>query len=296
MDLDPTRCHFEGAGGLTLAADRFGDPGAPPVLLLHGGGQTRHAWSKTARILAERGWQAISLDSRGHGDSQWSPEADYSLSTIRDDLRLVLAQLDQPASLVGASLGGITSILALGDAGAPQANGLVLVDIATRMEREGVDRVVGFMTAYPDGFATLEEAGDAVAAYLPGRKRPSDLSGLKKNLRRSDEDGRYRWHWDPAFLQATIDRRLEYENAMNGDNVYRLDEAAKRLRLPTLLVRGQRSDVLSEKGVAEFLELVPHAQFVDVHKAGHMVAGDSNDVFTDSVCDFLSGESSTTAA
>ena len=146
------------------------------------------------------------------------------------------------------------------------------------MEPTGVVRIMDFMTARPEGFASLEEAADAIASYLPHRKGPRDLRGLEKNLRRRD-DGRYRWHWDPRFMQSDGVRRLP--------DLSELDRAARAVRIPTLLVRGRMSDLLSEDGAQHFLELVPHARFVDVSGAGHMVAGDRNDVFTQAVIDFL---------
>ena len=122
---------------------------------------------------------------------------------------------------------------------------------------------------------------DAVAAYNPHRPRPSDLSGLKKNLRQG-EDGRYRWHWDPDFLKD------DPESSDPFITPNHLDEAAAALTLPTLLVRGKMSDLLREDGAKTFLEQVPHAEFSDVSGAGHMVAGDRNDLFSQAVLGFLS--------
>ncbi|MGH7818433.1 MAG: alpha/beta fold hydrolase, partial [Candidatus Binatia bacterium] len=91
---------------MRIAADGFGDPAAPPVLLLPGGGQTRHAWGDTGRVLGERGWYALACDLRGHGDSDWPADADYSTEAFVGDLESVVRQLGGPAVLVGASLGG----------------------------------------------------------------------------------------------------------------------------------------------------------------------------------------------
>lgn len=274
---------FRGADGLRLVADAFGDPAAPPVLLLHGGGQTRHAWSGTGEVLAAAGWYAVSLDLRGHGASEWCPRGDYRHAAFAADTAAVARTFDRPPVLVGASLGGLSSLFALGDArrtGAPPlASALVLVDIATRMQIDGAKRILAFMSAHPDGFADLHEAADAIASYNPHRPRPKDVSGLEKNLRRH-ADGRYRWHWDPAFVEGRLT-----PSAL--DDLRSLDAAAKGLDIPTLLVRGRQSDLLSEEDARHFLELVPHARFVDVSGAGHMVAGDRNDHFSRSVVDFL---------
>ncbi|MCS5638193.1 MAG: alpha/beta hydrolase [Myxococcota bacterium] len=277
---------FKTADGLTLRADAWGKPGASPVLLLHGGGQTRHAWAGTASALADAGWYAVSLDMRGHGDSDWCPKGNYEHGAFAADVGAVAQSFERPPILVGASLGGMSSLFALAQARkekrpAPAA-ALVLVDIATRMEIDGARRILAFMSQKPDGFESLEEAAEAIASYNPHRPRPRDLNGLKKNLRLR-EDGRYRWHWDPAF----IDGRLTPNSMGNLDS---LDDAARGLRIPTLLVRGRMSDLLSQEGADEFLRQVPHARFVDVSDAGHMVAGDRNDVFTRAVLDFLNSE------
>jgi len=275
----PRIVRLEGHAGLRLAAEIRGPETAPPVLLLHGGGQTRHAWGGTADAVAQAGWRAITVDLRGHGESAWDPEGDYEFEAFAADVAALARAADAPPVLVGASLGGIASLLAVGDLGVP-ARALVLVDIAVRIEPEGVDRIVEFMTARPEGFASLEEAADAVAAYLPHRRRPRELSGLAKNLRRG-EDGRWRWHWDPRFLVGRRPRSHDPETPG------RLEKAARALRLPTLLVRGRLSDLLSEEGARHFLELAPHARYTDVSDAGHMVAGDRNDRFTRAVLDFL---------
>ena len=275
----PRTQSFAGADGLTLRADARGDPAAPPVLFLHGGGQTRHAWGGTAAALASDGRHAIALDLRGHGESDWARgDTPYRLERFAADLRAVIDQLGRPPALVGASLGGLTSLLAVGESAAPIASAAVLVDIAPRIEPEGAQRITHFMIGRPDGFASLEEVADAIAAYTKQRSRPRDLGSLQKNLRRGD-DGRYYWHWDPRFMGA--DGPAEIANPT------RLFAAARRLALPTLLVRGRESDILSDAGVQEFLAHLPNAQYVDVGGAGHMVAGDRNDAFTEAVRSFL---------
>jgi pimeloyl-ACP methyl ester carboxylesterase len=156
----------------------------------------------------------------------------------------------------------------------------VLVDVAPRLEPAGITRIAEFMLGHLDGFASLEEVADAVAAYNPHRPRPSDLAGLRKNVRRRD-DGRWYWHWDPRFLSGRTDEPRSLRN--EG----RLEDAARALTLPVLLVRGRHSDVLSEEGARHLQSLVPQAGYVDVAGAGHMVAGDRNDVFNDAVVGFL---------
>lgn len=270
---------FAGVGGVRLVAQAWGRREDPAVAFLHGGGQTRYAWKGAAEAFAARGWYAVSVDLRGHGDSDWAPDGDYTLEAFAGDVAAIGAALDAPA-VVGASMGGMAALLAQGEIEPPPASALVLVDIATRMDPAAVARIVGFMTGHPDGFTTLDEAADAVAAYQPHRTRPASTAGLQKNLRQGD-DGRWRWHWDPAFM--TSERRP----AATSD-AQRLNRAASKVTVPTLLVRGMLSDMVSEEAVEEFLLHVPHAETVDVEDASHMVAGDRNDRFTEAVLGFLS--------
>ncbi len=294
--MDPT---LRLAGdGLTLAADAYGPVDGPPVLLFHGGGQTRHAWGGTARLLGDKGWRATTVDLRGHGDSDWAGDAPddqpgggdqpatlggYSLDAFAADVRAVAAAQSHPPVLIGASLGGLSSLVAIAEApaGTTVASGLVLVDVAPRLEEKGISRIGEFMLGNLDGFASLDEVADAVAAYNPHRPRPSDLSGLRKNVRLRD-DGRWYWHWDPRFL---LGGRTDEPRSLRNEG--RLDDAARALTVPTLLIRGRQSDVLSEDGARHLVSLAPHARYVDVSGAGHMVAGDRNDAFNDAVVEFL---------
>lgn len=279
-----TTARFAGAPGIELAADCYGSPADPAVLLFHGGGQTRHAWGGAAQALADRGWQAVTFDLRGHGESDWSPDGRYHLDSFAADVSAVARQFDRPA-LVGASLGGVSSLHALGSTTDPIARALVLVDITPRMERAGVDRIAAFMRQGLDGFASLDEVADAVASYLPNRKRPSDVTGLLKNVRLRP-DGRYTWHWDPRFMERIDDEAGE---PTAGDFIQQsvLEDACRRVTVPTMLVHGGASDVVSADGVQEFKALMPSAVVVDVAGAGHMVAGDRNDRFASAVIEFL---------
>ena len=287
--LTPATATFIGAAGNRLLADVFGDSGSP-VLLLHGGGQTRHAWRATAEAIARQGHTAYALDQRGHGDSEWVASGAYAFSDFAADVKVVVAELTRRSAVkpivVGASLGGIAALLAEGQSqggnGADIFSALVLVDITPRVDMTGVDKILAFMRAHAgEGFASIADAAQAVADYLPHRPRPKSNEGLKKNLRLSP-DGRWRWHWDPRFLdgpRAVGANRPKLEAA--------LIEAARRIAIPALLVRGASSEVVKDAHVQEFLELVPHADYIDVGGARHMVAGDRNDRFSAAVLSFI---------
>jgi pimeloyl-ACP methyl ester carboxylesterase len=285
------RENFIGADGNALAGEVIGE-GGRPVLLLHGGGQTRHAWRKTAEAIARAGMTAYAVDQRGHGDSQWIENGAYTFKDFGRDAQILARLLTDPAGIrpvaVGASLGGIAALTAEGEAARegkpPLFSALVLVDITPRVDPAGVSKVQGFMREHArEGFASIEEAADAVAAYLPHRPRPRSNEGLKKNLR-LHPDGRWRWHWDPRFLEGRMPdagNRVEREKELVA--------AAKSLKMPVLLVRGASSELVQEAHAKEFLELVPHASYADVAGARHMVAGDRNDQFSQAILKFLNG-------
>jgi pimeloyl-ACP methyl ester carboxylesterase len=265
--------------GLRLIGDEIQTvPSRGTVILLHGGGQTRHSWRGTALSLAGAGWSSLTVDARGHGDSDRAPDSDYSLDAQVSDLVGIAAAYESPV-LVGASMGGLSSLVATGERRI-NPRGLVLVDVAPRTEPAGAKRIRDFMQANPDGFASLDDVADAVAAYNPLRARPVSADGLKKNVRLG-ADGRWRWHWDPAFIRsAEADPKRILDRP-------RLLSAAAAVAVPTLLVRGVQSDLLSPEGADELLTLVPGARLVDVAGAGHMVAGHDNDAFARAVIDFL---------
>jgi pimeloyl-ACP methyl ester carboxylesterase len=273
-------------GGVTLAADLAGPPDAPTVVLLHGGGQTRHAWGGASAALARSNWRTVNVDLRGHGESDWAPDGVYDLDRFSTDVAAVVQQLHRPI-LVGASLGGLSSLLAIGEGRAPNASALVLVDVAPRLEAQGVGRIRDFMALGVEGFESLEAVADAVAGYVPNRDRPRSLEGLRKNVRQR-EDGRWVWHWDPAFFGGVpTDEPVEEIRVNRFSPFERLAAAARNVTVPTLLVRGGASDVVTPEGAAELRELIPHAETVDVAGAGHMVAGDRNDRFNAAVIEFL---------
>ena len=269
---------FTASDGLVLSADVGGPEGAPRVILLHGGGQTRHSWSGAMSALVKAGYQVINLDARGHGESEWSPTRAYAIHDRIKDIHAVVDGCDEPFALVGASMGGLTSIHAVGEGLSPAA--IVLVDIVPDMEPKGVERIVSFMNAHHGGFASLDEAADAVAEYYPERPRPRDPSGLMKNLRLRD-NGRLYWHWDPVMFG--VEDPSEFHEPLQRST----RTLGKRKDVAVLLVRGKLSDIVSDSSVKSFREKVPFAEMVDVSDAGHMVAGDKNDAFNNAVFDFL---------
>ena len=270
--------HFNHKGHKT-AATIHGPDGGTPVILLHGGGQTRHSWGKATAALARSGFCAYALDLRGHGDSDWAPDGDYRMDAYANDLRNAFAEIGRPAVVVGASLGGMSALLAAGESPEVPLLSLVLVDITSRASSKGIEHIVGFMGGTLGGFDSIDDAADAVARYLPHRKRPGDLSGLQKNLRQRS-DGRYYWHWDPRMHQEPS---ADTQAAMD----LRMEAAARRVQAPTLILRGGKSELVTPEGAAAFVKLFKRGELAEIGGAHHMVAGDLNDPFSDALVDFI---------
>lgn len=280
MDAHQTnRTAFATADGLSLATDVRHANGRPTLLFAHGFGQTRGAWNAAADSLAARGCRCVTFDSRGHGESDRTPGGDYHMQQFADDLLALAHAQPEPPILVGASMGGLLGLVTAGEVRPTPFRALVLVDITPRWETAGVERILAFMQAHPDGFASYVEAAEQIAAYLPQRRERKSEQQLKPLLREG-ADGRLRWHWDPALLAGGLVSESERYQP-------RLFAAAANVEVPVLLLSGERSDVVSHHTVEEFLALVPHARHAEVPGATHMLAGDANDAFTAAIAGFI---------
>lgn len=267
-----------GTDGIRIAADSYGDPSAPLVILLHGGGQTRLAWRRTGQELASAGLYVVAFDARGHGDSDWPPDGDYSQTMLARDLDTVAAQVGaRPAVLVGASMGGMTALVAAAERGFP-ARAIALLDVAPRTEERGYRRIQSFLEEGSDGFGSIDEAAASVARFRGGAAAPGNPAGLARSLRRTPQ-GRLRWHWDPRLLDS--------RHAELPTREARLADCVRRIGIPMLLLRGETSDFVSRQGVAHFLSLSPHAAHIEVPGAGHMITSDKNDAFGAALRDFV---------
>jgi pimeloyl-ACP methyl ester carboxylesterase len=269
--------------GVHIALQRREGARRPALLFAHGFGQTRHAWSGSARALSALGYDTTTFDARGHGESDRPADGEYHMEQFVADLGAVAADLavktGVPPVLVGASMGGLLGLIVAGEGAAlTPFSALVLVDITPRWETAGVERILGFMRAHPDGFADYEDAATAIEAYMPQRRERKTEAQLKPLLRQG-EDGRLRWHWDPALLDGVVAESERYQP--------RLLAAAAEVQVPVLLLSGGRSDVVSRDTVGEFLALVPHARHEELPGATHMVAGDANDAFMREIARFL---------
>jgi non-heme chloroperoxidase len=269
----------------------YGEADRPSIVCFPGAGQTRYAWRRTALRLASLGYYVVSVDLRGHGGSSWASDGDYSIEAFAADVRAMIQALPGPPILLGASIGGIASAIAVGEAASCVARALILVDVVPNMAAAGLDRIRSFMSAGHAGFATVEEASAAVLRYLPERRPSRSHRGLKRNLR-PGADGRWYWHWDPAFHAGSKHRADQGMFA-------RMAAAARNITIPVLIISGSRSEVVDDEGVAQLRQLIPQAQCFQVPGATHMIAGDRNDAFNSAVCGFvrdLTAKGSTTTS
>ncbi|AND71110.1 hypothetical protein ATSB10_36560 [Dyella thiooxydans] len=278
FEVVPRTSRLKTPDGLELAVDTRGAAGGPVLLFAHGFGQTRGAWSGSAAALAANGWQCVSFDSRGHGESDRVPGGGYHIEQFATDLAIVAAAQPDAPILVGASMGGLLGLVVAGEQRPTPFRAMVLVDITPRWETAGVERILAFMQAHPDGFSDYAHAAEAIAEYLPQRRERKTEDQLRPLLREGD-DGRLRWHWDPALLAGVVSDSERYQP--------RLMAAAAKVDVPVLLLSGGRSDVVSRATVEEFLQLVPHARHVELPAATHMLAGDANDAFTREIATFV---------
>lgn len=278
FSAEPCARTLSGAAETRLKASIAGPESGSPVLLAHGFGQTRNAWEATAQTLAEAGYRCTGYDARGHGDSDWNAQhLRYDSTQFIDDLIVVAGEMPEPPVLVAASMGGLFGIAA--ESRWPGLfRAMVLVDITPRWETAGVERILEFMRAYPLGFESLQAAADAIARYLPHRPRKSEDS--LRRLLRHDAHDRWRWHWDPRLIAELIETDPRHQQAA-------LAAAAATLRCPVLLISGGRSDLVSARTIEEFMTLVPQASHVQLAEATHMLAGDDNAAFTDTVLHYL---------
>ncbi len=286
---------FYSGDGLRLSGSRLAMAG-PQVSLAHGFGQTRHSWAGTQERLGRAGFGSLAWDMRGHGQSQSNPAShSYSVSDFIGDQVAGAIQLGGKAVgigesaptkpiLVGASMGGLTGLLA--QASHRVFSALVLVDVTPRWEAAGVQRIHDFMTAHPDGFESYDDAARVIHDYLPHRRARKSDEQLAKLLHMDDQQ-RLRWHWDPRLLSEFMPNSQHLQET--------IAEQARRIDVPVLLISGGRSDLVSDDTVAHFLERVPHATHVRLPEATHMLAGDDNDAFTDAVLAFLRAQFSRTA-
>lgn len=257
--------------GLRLACDAYGDPEGPPVLFFHGGGQSRRSWRGAARAVGQYGYRGITIDLRGHGESGWSECGDYAVAAFGRDVEALIAHFDRPLALVGASRGGQSALIG-GSRHSDMVALVMLADVAPLIDDDGVEQFRRFFRASANGFASVEDAADALHEHL-GQPRGANVSGLRKTMR--SEQGKLFWQWDPRSCAPEFLHPPEEEKE--------LFRAAERITSPVVMVRAERSTILSDESVALFRQLTPHLEVEIARGVGHMFTGDRNEAFAGSL-------------
>jgi pimeloyl-ACP methyl ester carboxylesterase len=259
--------NFIQANGLRFHYLSWGEPSRPPILMLHGGGQTAHTWQRVANRLADR-YYLIAADLRGHGDTQWSPDGEYGYLHNRDDVAGMAEALRLDGYvLVGMSMGGITA-MNYAVAHHRDLRGLVVVDVSPAVEEAGAQRIMAFLNSKRE-FADLDEAVAHARAFAPRRSAENLRQTLPANLRELP-DGRLAWKWDPALFNRQNGRHEERRL-----NQARLWEEVRRISCPTLVVHGRESDILTRENGEALARAVAHGRYVGIDGAGHTVQGDN---------------------
>jgi esterase len=262
-------------GGQRFHFSEWGEPGAPPVLLLHGGNQSSHSWDLVSLHLAER-FHVFALDQRGHGDSEWSREIDYSVDAMVDDAASFIADQGLREPIVfGHSMGGrVTISLALAHPGIARA--LVVVDVGPELSTKGTRAILDFVTHNAE-FDDLDQFVENVQRYDPFRTRAHIERTVKYNmLRRSD--GKY--------VSKVDHRRLPTANASLTLNMVRA------ITCPVLVVRGEQSNVLEPDAAVRFADSLAQGRLVTVPNCGHNVHSQNTIGFIEAISPLLADSAS----
>lgn len=257
----PRDGHFE-SSGLRLHYLDWGPSSARPLILLHGGALTAHTWDVVAMGLQSE-FRCIAPDLRGHGDSEWAPDGDYSPDAFRQDLEALLAHLEiQRSVLIGNSLGGATALRYTAHRPASeQPDALVLVDIGPEMREEGRNRLRAF-TGGPRELDSVDEFVERAMTFNPQRRPESLRRSLLNNLRQLPS-GKWTWKYDPNRfgtrpMLSTADRWAD----------------VRRVSCPTLVVRGGRSDMFLDEDAEKLASSLSDGRWIRIDGASHTVQSD----------------------
>ncbi len=270
--------HDASVGNLKLHYQEWGNPGAPAIVMLHGFGVSGHMFDEFAERMQDR-YRLIALDQRGHGDSDWASDGDYTRQAFVDDLEGFRQTLGLDRFiLIGHSMGGLNSV-AYAVQHREHVRALVLVDVGPESAKEGVDNIVRF-TRGPD---ELEFEEFVEMAHRFNQRR--SIENIRERMRhrlRPTENGKYTWKFDRRFREQ--DNGLRIGSELSNDQMWQL---FRSVAVPTLLVRGSESDVLTADVAERAAREMERARLVVVPGAGHSVPGDNPDDFTQAVRDFL---------
>ena len=269
--------HHIVVGRMRLHYLDWGTKGRHPILFLHGGGLNAHTWDLVCLMLRDR-YHCIALDQRGHGDSEWEPTADYRFDAQVADLEgfIQKLKLERPL-LVGHSMGGFAS-MGYAIRHAATMAGLVLIDIAPEISTGGSLRIRDFITQDRE-LDSVEDFVERALKFNPMRNRQLLRRSLLHNLRQLPS-GKWTWKHDPKRMPKNFETERGERKTMIMDN-------ASAIVCPTLVMRGARSDVLSDDNARDFAASVPKGRWLRIENAGHTIQGDNPRALLDALDPFL---------
>ena len=268
---------WQPVNGMNFHYLEWGQPGSPTILMLHGGGQQAHSWDFISLPLSEQ-WHILALDQRGHGDSDWAADGDYSIEAHQSDLDGFIAALGlRDFHLIGHSMGGRNSyVWAARHPGTLRS--LVIVDTGPVAQSRGRDRIQNFREL-PDELDSFEEFAARVQEYT-GRSREQTLGALQYSIRQRP-DGKWSWKYDK--LLRTPGRQSP---AWSEEQLW---AAVSKIDCPTLITRGGDSDIFADETMQRMQQVIPNCAAVTIPAAGHLVAGDNPAAFLTAVREFYGG-------
>ena len=270
--------HRVSARGLSFHYVEWGSTGAPPVLCLHGITQTAHSWDEVADALASD-YRVLCLDQRGHGDSDWAPDGDYTRQTQAADIDAVTGALDlRQFILAGMSMGGINAITFTAQH-PEKVRALIIVDVSPEIQVKGVENIRHFIQA-PDELDSFEAFVARAHQFNPRRSLDNIRSRLTHNLKQLP-NGKWTWKYDKALRSG--------ERSFQAGALLNLWDDVRAIRCPTLVIKGGESDILSADSAAKLQAAIPASQLAVVPGAGHSVMGDNPAAFVAAVRKFLGG-------
>ena len=269
---------FVDADGMRFHYLEWGNPGNPPMLLLHGFAQTCHSWDFVALGFSDN-YRVIVLDQRGHGDSDWASDGDYSPETQQKDISGVVNELGlENFVLMGLSMGGRNSFTyAANNSGKVKA--LVVVDAAPQNMQQGTQNIRSFVQQ-DDELDSVDAFVERVLQYNP-RRDPQQVRGSIMHNIKELPSGKWTWKYDRALRSPG--RRM----GSDAETEKRLWGYLETLQCPTLLVRGGGSDIVAMDTADRMHQAIPNSRLATIDGAGHLVMGDSPSGFQSAVTDFL---------
>ncbi len=265
-------------GSLTLRYQEWGEPNAPAVLMLHGFGVSGHMFDEFADRASGK-FRLIALDQRGHGDSDWAEDGDYSRVAFVNDIEGFREALGlESFILIGHSMGGLNAVTYAAQHPS-RVRALVLVDVGPESAREGVENIVRF-TRGPD-MLEFDEFVEMAHRFNPRRSLDNIRDRMGHRLKQTDS-GKWTWKFDSRFRDKESTLRIGSD--LSNDETWKL---FRSVATPTLLVRGAESDVLTQEIAERVVREMPNARLVLVPGAGHSVPGDNPDDFTSAVRTFI---------